>query len=517
MTRTPGLKFFAILLAALSLSIGWGVRGNWGHEFGAMIPGALAAMAVCLTSGRPDWRERVAYFAFFGALGWSFGGSMSYMQVVGYTHSGHFLSMAYGFACLFVIGFLWGAIGGAGTALPAVLDRQRLTELFPPIVVLFLLWWLQGIVPAVLLGGGIVAPSDLAWMKWNDTDWIAALLAVVAAGLMWVVAPQLRRACSLVLHMSVGWWVAFLGLVIVLGLRMTPPRGDNWAGMLGMTAGMLVYFWRQGLYSVVFASLATGFFAGLGFSGCNAAKLAGIATGIETNWHSLLEQSFGFVSGIGVALSMGLLSTRTPRLPDEPTVRRWTGLFAVGFTLVVITFLNIRKNVQAVWLLNKSVPESMYGIPIQWWFDAAYLAMAVVVLILILQHEHQPLAARSASWLGRGQLLYLVFLWWIVLGNLSRVLPFHPERLVTEGVIHVNACICTMLALLLPREEDSVELQPASDHRKLCAQAALVGFAGAVAAFALEIAVTRGIYGDSPAGFAGKNIRFGPNATTQSR
>src|SRR3972149_4716544 len=251
MTRTPGLKFFAILLAALSLSIGWGVRGNWGHDFGAMIPGALAAMAVCLTSGRPDWRERVAYFAFFGALGWSFGGSLSYMQVVGYTHSGHFLSMAYGFACLFVIGFLWGAIGGAGTALPAVLDRQRLTELFPPIVVLFLLWWLQGVVPAVLVGGGIVAPSDLAWMNWNDTDWIAALLAVVAAGVMWVVAPQLRRACSLVLHMSVGWWVAFLGLVIVLGLRMTPPRGDNWAGMLGMTAGVLVSFLRQGLDRVV--------------------------------------------------------------------------------------------------------------------------------------------------------------------------------------------------------------------------------------------------------------------------
>ena len=33
------------LLGALSLSIGWGIRGNFGHEVGAALPGALAAMA----------------------------------------------------------------------------------------------------------------------------------------------------------------------------------------------------------------------------------------------------------------------------------------------------------------------------------------------------------------------------------------------------------------------------------------------------------------------------------------
>src|SRR3954469_22478427 len=89
-----------LLLTALSLSLGWGIRGNFGHEAGAMIPGALAAMAVALTSGREDWSRRVAYFGMFGALGWSFGGSMSYMQVIAYTHSGHSPSVLYGFACL---------------------------------------------------------------------------------------------------------------------------------------------------------------------------------------------------------------------------------------------------------------------------------------------------------------------------------------------------------------------------------------------------------------------------------
>src|SRR4051794_12952043 len=109
---TMGWPYYA--LTALALSVGWGIRGNFGHEYGAMIPGALAAMAVVLLSGRDDWPRRVAYFAMFGALGWSFGGSISYMQVVGYTHSGHSPSVLYGFANLFVIGFLWAAFGGAG-------------------------------------------------------------------------------------------------------------------------------------------------------------------------------------------------------------------------------------------------------------------------------------------------------------------------------------------------------------------------------------------------------------------
>lgn len=520
MTRTPGLTFPAILLAALSLSIGWGVRGQWGHEYGAMIPGALAAMAVCLMSGREDWRRRVAYFAFFGALGWSFGGSMSYGHVIGYAASAHFPSVVYGLFCLFVIGFLWGAIGGAGTALPAVFDRDRLAELFPPGIMVFLLWWLEGAVPGMLLDRKLIIPADLAWMDWYDTDWLAALLAVEASLILWLRVPRLRRACSLVLHMSVGWWVGFLGLVVLLGIRMTPPRGDNWAGVLGMTAGMLVYFWREGFHSVVFASLVTGFFGGLGFSGGDAAKLAGMSlfeeaakrAAIQINWHSLLEQSFGFISGIGAAVTMGMLSTRTPRLAEEPPTRRWTEPFAVAFTLIVITFLNIRKNVHAVWVPTHGLPKVMYGLAIQWWFDLTYLTLAVVALVLIVRHARRPLAILPASWLGRGQLFYLVLLWWVVLGNLARVLPFQPGRLTTEGLIHINTCLCTILVLCCPRDDDGAELQPASDWRRLAVRAAWATLAATVIAIVLETAVVRGMWGETPS--RPYNVRFGPNATT---
>ena len=44
------------------------------------MPDFVAGMAVALFSGRDDWHRRVAYFALFGAIGWSFGGSQSYMH-----------------------------------------------------------------------------------------------------------------------------------------------------------------------------------------------------------------------------------------------------------------------------------------------------------------------------------------------------------------------------------------------------------------------------------------------------
>src|SRR5262249_30687137 len=215
MRAVPALRALAspsCLATALSLSLGWGVRGNFGHAYGAVVPGALAALAVCLMSGRPDWHARAAEFALLGALGWSFGGSMSYMQVVAYTHSGHSPSVLYGFACLFVIGFLWAAPGGAGTALVAVAGRRRVAELLPVIGLVFVSWWLQGLlIEAVVKSRGVE-------LDCYDTDWLAALLALLSALGVAAYRRGLDRATSLVVHMAGGWWVGFV-LVLILGLR----------------------------------------------------------------------------------------------------------------------------------------------------------------------------------------------------------------------------------------------------------------------------------------------------------
>jgi hypothetical protein len=65
---TPFFRWPAILLGMLLLSIGWVIRGDYGHEFGAMMPGLLYAVGACLFSGRKDSREKVLSFAISAQL-----------------------------------------------------------------------------------------------------------------------------------------------------------------------------------------------------------------------------------------------------------------------------------------------------------------------------------------------------------------------------------------------------------------------------------------------------------------
>jgi hypothetical protein len=549
-TASPGLSGLAILFVALALSIGWGVRGNWGHEFGAMIPGALSAMAVVLVSGRDDWYRRIAFFAFFGAVGWSFGGSISYMQVIAFTHSGHAPSVLYGFACLFLIGFLWAAAGGAGTALSAFLDRDRLTELLLPTSAVFAGWVLQDLFFGAYFNGvrlldtqifsglrqqlneGLITreqfKDQIKWIDWNDTDWIAVVVAAAAVLLLALVRRRVCWGTSLVLHLCAGWWLGFTVLTVGLGLRMTPPRGDNWAGALGMTSALFLFLYRHREWGITWTALVTGLFGGLGFSGATLIKLVLVQSEfqqrvfggpIASNWHSILEQTFGFISGVGVALAIGFWCTRAPRRSEQPPVRRWAEPLCVLFVMLAITYVNIVKNLEAVWLKEgRILHEELWGVSTYSWFSVAYLALAIVVALpLWAYYRGREIAVLPASRLGKGQLFFIIFLWWIVLGNLSRTVPFAEQRLITEGVIHINACLCTLLALLLPSRERTAGADASFSDSGLLRKTAIAGAIAAAVVVAGEFTLVRAMWGDTFAGQANLHIRFGPNATLDKK
>jgi hypothetical protein len=524
------LPFFGmVLLCALSLSLGWGIRGNFGHAYGALIPGVLAALAAVLLAGREDWWRRAPYFALFGALGWSFGGTISYMWVIAYTHSGHLPSQVYGFACLGVIGFTWAALGGAGTALPACLDGERLSGFFMPLLAVFAAWFLQdvGISSLGLREGG--AERHQSILYWYDTSWLAALTAPL--GVLALAAAR-RRLCwgsRFILALATGWWVAFLGVVFLVDVvgvefRMTPPRGDNWAGALGMMAGAWVVLWRGGLQPVVRASLITGIFGGVGFAAATFLKLVEVkyvplalsslfgASAWQTNWHSVLEQTYGLLNGVGVGVAMAGLARRAPRLGDESGLRPWTRAAAVVFVLLGITYLNLVKNVSH-WVQLKAVPAQLYGLPSRLWFDLGYGTLAACVLLLLARHYRSRLAVIPESSLGQAQLLYLVLLWWVVLGNLMRAIPpFGEERLITEGVIHANAVLCTLLGPLGPPATDVPDAKAAFVPQRSFAGLAGAGLAVLAVTVVVTSAGTRAIYGNAFAGHAGYPTRFGPDA-----
>ncbi len=48
-----------VVLAGLAMSLGWGIRGDYGHEAGAMVPGAMLGLSICLASiTGSGWRSR---------------------------------------------------------------------------------------------------------------------------------------------------------------------------------------------------------------------------------------------------------------------------------------------------------------------------------------------------------------------------------------------------------------------------------------------------------------------------
>jgi hypothetical protein len=210
------------------------------------------------------------------------------------------------------------------------------------------------------------------------------------------------------------------------------------------------------------------------------------------------------------------LARWAPRLDDEPTRCHWTTKCAAGFVLLGLTYLNLRKNVSQ-WVKFQAVPEEMVGIAAATWFDLGYLLLGMTLLALAARHDQRPLAIMPASWLGKGQLFYLVLLWWLVAGNFERALVgFSAERLITEGVIYVVALACTLLVLVSnPMDRSGAELPPPPHGRVRPGLAWIIAVGLVAAAFSILVdwTVVRAIYGDRFAGHANLHIRFGPNAT----
>jgi hypothetical protein len=520
-TQSPTLL---ILLTALSVSIGWGIRGQFGHEYGAALAGAIGGMAIALLSGREDWRRRIHFFAALCAIGFAFGGSMSYMKTVAYAHSSDSATVIYGFFCVFVLGFIWAAPAGTGVALPAYLDRDELTKMFVPLSFVFATWYVQDVVRGHLR----LVHSD--WYEFVASFRMSAILAATVVILIWIFWRKYWGVgTSLILHMAIGWWVGNLVLIRLLHLDMNPPRGDTWAECLGLVVGILICCWQRGLPGVAFSTLCAGFLGGIGFSLGTAVKILVMSTGYNTNWHSVMEQTQGLFLGVALAIAMVIVSRRAPvvneGVSDDTRARRWTDAWCVAFVLWLLTYLNFRRS-PGEWVKEVSGLEpKLYGIPLVadllpsrgfiGWFDIGYIAIGIAIIVLLILHLRRPLPFLAMNWEGRGQLFYLVFLWWIVMMNFVHVLPrFTPIRLVTEGAITINAVVCTILMMF----GSSARTEPTEfvdrSYVPAIRKTLLYGTLGIISVALTGFGIKRACWGDKPAGIVNTDqIRFGPNNT----
>lgn len=405
-------------------------------------------------------------------------------------------------------------------------------------------------------------PQHVGWVLGMLIGWTAYFLRF----------GQWRNDSGLFLYMSLGWLVSFLmfpvlgtallyhiGMALRVagsdvyvplfgGFRLMPPRSDDWAGILGVFVAAMLYCMRKGWKPVALGASLSALIGGVMFATMQLIRSLLVAPGNpflndgatppawthyqNANWHSFLEQSQGFGHGLAFAVTAAVLWSMVKTHKDEPRVRPWTEIFAVAFVLLFMVYANLYKNV-AQWTGgdNPLVPETMKppliaelftgpGNPITFsalvWFNLVWIASGAALIGLMIVHMRgRRVEIVPSSWVGKGQLLYVLVLWGMVIGNFERALPgFAEGRLITEWVIFINAALATFLLGYLPRPtEDALTIEEPEPFRPRLGKVWAIGLPAAILIMTLYTGIIRAVYGDAPImhpDYAHK--RFGPES-----
>ncbi|WP_026811692.1 hypothetical protein [Arenibacter latericius] len=225
-----------MLFVAMSLATAWAIRGQFGHEQGAAWAGAIGGVALVLVSQRQDWYRKIMVIALASAVGWGAGGMISYGMIVGYGKADNFINAYYGLGMLFVIGGLFGLLGGGLVGLALDSTKEKRVN------------W--GVLMAEMTAGGLlsyyllVEQIGIKMTPPRSEAWAVCLGAALA--MLWHMAREERHSPMRVAFFSM------LGAGIGFGF-------GNFLQVIGITANVSFNMWNVMEYSI-------GFFGGLGMA-----------------------------------------------------------------------------------------------------------------------------------------------------------------------------------------------------------------------------------------------------------
>jgi len=269
----------ATLIAALAGGMAWGIRGQYGHETGAMIAGLLVSLVLTLLLCPSSRLLGVARAVALCTIAMGFGGSMTYGQTIGLTQNqllvGNYDALAWGMFGLSIKGALWITFAGA------------------------------------FLGIG------LSGVRYRSFEMLILMLALIGLFFLGVrvfnepFSPESKRLPML--YFSEAWVWNPEGVL--------KPRKEVWGGMLVSWLGLMAYSTlvkkdaltpRLALWGL--AGGAIGFPAGQSLQSFHAWNPGIFQLGFMKeldpflNWWNLMETTFGAIMG-GI-LGLGLWLNR---------------------------------------------------------------------------------------------------------------------------------------------------------------------------------------------------------------
>ncbi|PWJ59543.1 hypothetical protein CLV98_102377 [Dyadobacter jejuensis] len=229
-------QLVALVLASMCLATAWAIRGQFGHEQGAAWAGGIGALAIVLLARRADWYAKALQLSLASAVGWGVGGIISYGMVVGYGHSSSFVNAYYGLGMLFVIGGLFGLLGGGMFGL-VLSDRADKRVDWPQVIV-------EMTVGAVIFYYFIVEQMGWKMTPPRSEAWAACFGMTVA--LFWY---MFRHGHTGAIRVAI-----FSGLGAGFGFAF-----GNFIQVISRESGIPFNFWNVMEYAI-------GFFGGLGMA-----------------------------------------------------------------------------------------------------------------------------------------------------------------------------------------------------------------------------------------------------------
>ncbi len=415
------------LLVAVTfiMAAGWGIRGAFGHSRGAAMPGAMLGLCLAVVSMRADWWKRGAILGFLGAIGWGFAGTASYGLLIGYSQGGSWLNSAYGYTGLFIVGGLYGGIGGALIALGFTAPRSLLDKFLWPLIVIYCSWllleWLGWKAWSLeQFSKAPDRPTETSWLY--DTLWLDASVTLLISILLWVIVPRWRDATGLTAWLSITWFVGMFVLIGAMGLRMNPSRGDAWAGCLGMLLAFQYWYWsrsnRVAMMLILYGTLAggCGFVLGEFIQALGKAKWGPIGQYPilqEFGYWTIMEQILGGAMGLGMSLAVIRLIRGQLAAPVEDSPSSWFDAFAVFILFGVLFAFNFRTNYQA-WLKLNLVSNETLSLPSSSVLSSVALGVLGLLAVAIYRQRCGYLDLAPRSVLGKVQLLALLMTWMVM-------------------------------------------------------------------------------------------------------
>lgn len=221
-------KIITIILGTLMMSFAWPLRGQFGHEWGAAITGAIAGCIAAILIPWKSFRQALAQAVFFGTVGFVLGGeNIGYGSIIDYILTQpNLASVIPQLATILFIGASWGGIGA--TYLGYGISEKPIS------------FW--DYVIMILLGLGAVIIAAVINANW--AYFVFFTLWFILLQLYNLFFKQSQTVWTFGFSGLIGFGLGFLGAVIILfygnkGLLPGPPnwwtlRDQIWGGAGGL-------------------------------------------------------------------------------------------------------------------------------------------------------------------------------------------------------------------------------------------------------------------------------------------